>query len=97
MNFSTRKQIAALRVAVEALELKRQGYSVGHAAYLSGIRADVAANGIEWTGFAFAEEHYNEYVKIEATIRELEDLIEVLEDPGGTVVMQPSLFQEMES
>lgn len=28
MNFSTRKQIAALRVAVEALELKRQGGAV---------------------------------------------------------------------
>lgn len=93
---STRKQIAALRVAIDSMEETRRGYAVGHAAYQSGMRPDVInSGGVEWTGFAFAEDDYNAYARIDAAIRELEDLVEVLSDEGGAMVTQPSLFEQV--
>lgn len=78
--------IAALKLAIEALERERRRlHAVGEAAYQHGIRTDVIESD-ELTGvlFSFAEDGHKGYVEYTRAINELGDLIEVLTDEGVT-------------
>ncbi len=78
--------IAALRLAIEALTRERRRlHAAGEAAYNQGIRTDVIESD-ELTGvlFSFAEDGHRSYAEYTKAIQELEDLIEVLTDPGVT-------------
>jgi hypothetical protein len=61
------KQTQALKIAIKALEKQRRIHSPGKAMYLQG--------------FESAENEYKRYIECDQAIRQLEDLIEILEDP----------------
>jgi glutamate dehydrogenase/leucine dehydrogenase len=77
----------AVEIAIAAVEhVRRERYTAGHVAYLQGIRTDViSAAGVTGTGFAWAEDDHKKYIEHEETIRQLNDIIEILADPGVMV------------
>jgi hypothetical protein len=79
-----KKQIAALRLAIEALEDKRRTkFAVGDGAYRLGVRPDeLKGDELKYTGLDFAEKDHKKYQQYTKAIQELEDLIDILEDPG---------------
>lgn len=78
------KQIRALKHAIQTLEKERRRFSVGHLAYTQqGIRPDpIKAEGVTGTAFDWVETDHRHYEECEQDIQELNDLIEILEDPG---------------
>lgn len=87
------KQISAINLSIDALTRERRKlHAAGEHAYQQGIRpVELNSNGIEGVGFLFAEDGHAGYVEYTKAIQELEDLIEVLTDPGVTHE-QPRLF-----
>jgi len=83
-NPSTPKQVKALRLAIEALTRERRRLcAAGNHAYRHGIRTDeVNSDGVTGVLFSFAEDDHQSYDEYTAAINELEDLIEILADPG---------------
>ena len=98
MNKYLQPQIKALKLAISCLEdHRRKNFAVAHAAYSQGIRPDdIKGNGITGVGFAWVTEgeaHYQEYID---AIRQLQDMIEIITDPGVFVVAaQPDLFSNL--
>jgi hypothetical protein len=84
MNNSTRKQIAALKAGIEALrDERRRNYASGEHAYQNGMRKDtLKSEGVEGELFMFAEDGHKNYVLISEHIKQLEDLIDIVSDPG---------------
>jgi hypothetical protein len=81
MNKYIQPQIRAIKLAIGALEReRRRNYSVGNAAYCSGIRADVLEGEITGTMFQWVEDDHKKYDEHTEAIRQLEDMIEILED-----------------
>ena len=69
----TRKQVSALKLAIQALTyLRRQRYAAGEAAYQKGV---------DFTFATYGHKHYLEYTH---AMDELDDLIEILTDKGVT-------------
>lgn len=67
-------QVKAIELAIQALEeRRRRNYAAGEAAYQKSIDLEFAIR---------AHKHYTEHTE---AIRQLEDLIEILTDPGATV------------
>lgn len=87
------KQISAIKLSIEALTRERRKlYAAGEHAYMrQGLRPVEYSGDIEGTGFLFAIEGHKGYTEYTNAIQELEDLIEVLTDPGVTHE-QPRLF-----
>lgn len=87
------KQIFAIKLSIESLTRERRKlHAAGEHAYQHGIRSvEINSNGIEGTEFLFAEDGHAGYIEYTNAIQELEDLIEVLTDPGVTHD-QPRLF-----
>jgi hypothetical protein len=81
MDIYLRKQLKAIDLAVKALtERRRKLYAAGESAFQKGIDFTFALDG---------HRHYDEHTQ---AIRELEDLKEILTDPGVTV--EPEYQQE---
>jgi hypothetical protein len=80
-------QLKAIDLAIEAIEdVRRRKFAAGDAAYRQGIRKDVIKDkSVTGTGFAWAEDDHNSYVELTQAIRQLEDLKEILVDPGVTI------------
>lgn len=80
------KQIAAIKLAIESLKKERRAhFAAGGHAYRNGMRTDVIdSEGVTGVGFSFAEDGHASYTQYTDAIQELEDLIEVLTDPGVT-------------
>lgn len=120
------KQIAALKLAVSALEQeRRRNFAVGEGAYQRGVRQDIldvylpneridlrppspkgkwfeTGAGLSYqryerhvTGelFRFAEDGHTSYMQYTLAIQELEDLIDILGDPGVTRLQRT--FEEL--
>lgn len=76
-------QRKSIELAIKALtERRRRYYAAGEAAYQKGIR-----------GMTFADDGHKHYTQHSEAIRQLEDLIEILEDAGLVAEHQPSLFK----
>ncbi len=88
------KQVAALKLGIEALTEKRRKYAAGEFAYSrQGLRpVSFDSDGVSGTGFQFTADDHKKYMECDKAIRELEDLIEILTDPGSTKA-QPKLFE----
>lgn len=84
----------AIQLAIECVEVvRRQRYAAGDAAYRMGIRPDkIEDDEITGTAFLFAESDHAGYVELTEVIRQLEDLPEILADPGVTVEEQIIMF-----
>ena len=68
-------QKKAIQLAIMTLkDWRRRNYTAGEAAYQSGVR-----------GLTFADNGHKHYVEYSEAIQQMEDLIEILEDPGVTV------------
>ena len=80
------KQISAIKLSIECLERERRAkFAAGEAAYCHGLRQDTLdSDGITGDGFKWVEQDHKEYRRYTDAIQELEDLIEILEDPGVT-------------
>lgn len=89
-----KKQISAIKLSIDALTRERRKlHAAGEHAYQQGMRpVEINSNGIEGTEFLFAQDGHTGYIEYSDAIQELEDLIEVLTDPGVTCE-QPRLFQ----
>ncbi len=87
-------QIAALKLAVECLEReRRRHYAVGDHAWRHGYPADkLDEDGIKLEG-SFAEESHVGWVRYAEAIRQLEDLQEIIQDPGVVTVRQLTLIE----
>lgn len=87
------KQIAALKLAIENLYEKRRKYAAGHIAYTQQkIRTvEINGDGITGTTMGFAQQEHEDWTRYDEAITQLEDLIEILQDPG-VVRTQPTLF-----
>jgi hypothetical protein len=71
---STLRQVAALNLAIKALtERRRKLYATGEAAFVKGI------------DFTFAVDGHKHYTEHSQAIKTLEDLIEILTDPGAVI------------
>lgn len=94
---SRNAQLKALGIAIDAIEqMRRQKYAVGHAAYMQGLRADeIKDKKITGVGFAWAQQDHKKYVECSEAIRQLEDLQEIITDPGAMVDEQLSMFEEV--
>jgi hypothetical protein len=89
----TRRLPRAIDLAIQSLTDARRKYAPGHAAYLQGIRVDVIKDKrVTGTGFTWAEEDYRKHEEYSQAIQEMEDLKEILADPG--VVIDPEYKQE---
>lgn len=81
MISSISKQIKSLKLAIKALENERRtNYAAGNAAYRSGFRGasmkgDITGDPSRWADIA----HQN-YIEHTEAIRQLEDMIEILEE-----------------
>lgn len=84
MKKSQNKQIHALELSIDALkEKRRREFSAGEFAYRQGIRVDVLkSGGVTGTLFGFSESGHEKYVEYTEAIQQLEDLIEIITDPG---------------
>lgn len=93
MNHYSKKQIAALRLGIEALTDKRRPFCPGHLAYTQqGIRPDVIdSEGVTGVSFQWAESDHLKYEEYSKAIQQLEDLIEILTDPGVVRVEEEQL------
>jgi hypothetical protein len=82
MNKYLTKQLAAIDLAIDALEdIRRRRHAMGEVAFHKGH------------DFIFAEKGHANYTKYTQAIQELEDLKEILTDPGVTVeAEQPRLL-----
>lgn len=80
------KQITALNLAVECIERERRTkYAAGEAAHRQGIKSDIInSDGIMGTAFDWVEDDHKSYERYTKAIQELEDLIDILNDPGVT-------------
>jgi hypothetical protein len=80
-------QLRAIETAIKAVEhVMRERYAAGHRAYLQGLRPDkISAAGVTGTGFEWVVDDHKKYIEHEQTIRQLNDLIEILSDPGIVV------------
>jgi hypothetical protein len=87
------KQTKAIYLAIDALERERRRlYAAGEAAYQQGIRTVKIDNeGVTGEAFTFAEEGHAGYIEYTEAIQQMQDLIEILTDPGVTKA-QPELF-----
>lgn len=92
-NPSATKQVPALQLAIEALTRERRRIcAAGEAAYRTGIRKNmINSEGVTGEVMSFAEDGHKGYTEYSNAIRELEDLIEIVTDPGPTKE-QPELF-----
>lgn len=82
MKANTQKQVKALRLAIKVLTENRRRFAAGEAAYTQ--------QGI--TDLTFAVSGHKNYVEHNNAIQELEDLIEIVTDPGVTI--EPEFSQE---
>jgi hypothetical protein len=74
LQASQRAQIAALQAGIKVLtDWRRRHYGPGHWAYESGVR-----------DLTFAEDGHKHYQEYSEHIHQLEDLIEIITDPGCT-------------
>jgi hypothetical protein len=81
MDQSLRNQLKAINLGIKALtERRRKLYAAGEAAFQKGIDFTFAVDG---------HRHYDEHTQ---AIRQLEDLKEIITDPGVTV--EPEYQQE---
>jgi hypothetical protein len=80
-------QIKAIKLAIETLTEKRRQYASGHVAYTrQKIRpVEIKDTEVRGTGFAWVESDHKRYVEYDEAIRQLEDMIEIITDPGVTV------------
>ena len=90
------KELRALDLAIQALEEKRREYSPGHVAYTrDGIRADeINDKKVSGVGFAWAQEDHKKYLEYDQAINRLEDLKDILNDPGITREQEPLFDME---
>ena len=88
------KELRALDLAIQALEEKRREYSPGHVAYTrDGVRADeIIDDKVTGVGFTWAQENHKKYIEYDQAINRLEDLKDILADPGVTRGQEP-LFE----
>lgn len=83
----------AIDLAIQSLTKERRQYRPGHFAYLHGIRPDVIDDKkVTGTSFLWAERDYHKHEEYSRAIQELEDLKEILADPGVTI--DPEYTQE---
>lgn len=91
MDKYLQRQIKAINMGIAALEDARRRYSDAHYAYKNGLRADEIPpneDGITGTGFGWVESGEAKYQEYTNAITELNDLIEIISDPGATVEKQ---------
>jgi hypothetical protein len=82
---SRNAQLRALAIGIDAIEhVRRERYAAGHAAYMQGVRPDEIKGKINGIGFAWAQQDHEKYLECSEAIRQLEDLQEILTDPGVT-------------
>lgn len=85
---SLRAQLKAIDIAIKCVtDWRRRHYGPGHWAYESGVR-----------DLTFAEDGHRHYEEYSQALRQLEDLKEILTDPGVTVDEMAGLplFETME-
>lgn len=84
MSTYSKPQIAALRLGIDALTDKRRQYCPGHVAYTQqGIRPDVIdSEDVTGISFLWVERDHLKYEEYSKAIQQLEDLIDILMDPG---------------
>lgn len=89
-------QMRAIKIAIDAIEkMRREEYAVGHAAYMQGIRFDeIKDKKVKGVSFAWTHDDYKKYIECTQAIRQLEDLEEILTDPGVKIDEQLSMFVE---
>ena len=89
-----RKQITALKLAIESLKRERRRlHAAGDHAYRKGFRTvDLGKGRITGTTLGFAEADHAGYVEYTQAIQQLEDLIEIILDPGANQVKQLELI-----
>ena len=81
MNKYINQQIKAIKLAIGSLERERRTkFSAGNSAYLSGIRMSIMEGEISGTSFQWVEDDRKSYEEYSEAIRQLEDMIEILED-----------------
>lgn len=90
-----RKQIAAIHLAIQALNRERRGYAAGEYAYQSGIRKNILKGGITGEAFGWAESDHVKYEEYTKAISEMWDLIEMMDDePAVIIKQQMKLFDD---
>jgi hypothetical protein len=76
----------AIDLAIQALTYYRRAkYATGEDAYRRGIKADQMTGMITGAPFSWVEEEHNHYMECSRALQELEDLKEILSDPGVTI------------
>jgi len=99
MSYQSR-QIKAIKLAIEALVKERRKFSSGHVAYeQQHIRpVEINSEGITGVTMGFAEDEHRKYKELDDAIQAMEDLIEIITDPGVTYEGNSDLplFVEME-
>lgn len=74
-------QIKAFKLAIEVLQRERRAkFATGNVAYLSGVRGSVMEGEITGAPFQWVEDDRKSYIEYSEAIRQLEDMIEILED-----------------
>lgn len=93
----SRKQIAAIKLVIETLtEERRRRFAAGDAAYRSGIRPDKLSDGkITAAPFIWVEHDHAGWNRYSEAIQQLEDLIEIITDPGVTIEPEQISFIEV--
>lgn len=78
------KQVAALKLAIVSMtEKRRRLYAAGNHAWLSGLRTDtIPGNEVSGELFSFAEDGHRSYEEYTDAIQQLEDMIDIITDPG---------------
>jgi len=84
------KQIRAIEIAVESIEIvRRQKFAAGEAAYCQGIRSDkIIDDCVSGVSFDWVESDHKKYTEYTQAIRQLEDLHEILTDPGVIIEVE---------
>lgn len=93
------KQINACKTAIELFKKERRArYAAGEYAYRQGIREqEINDEGITGTAFAFANDGHKGYVHLTECIKEMEDMIESLQDAEVIIsTHQLPMFEEVE-
>lgn len=93
---SISKQIKSLKLAIKALENERRtNYAAGNAAYRSGIRGASMKGDITGDPSRWADIAHQKYMEHTEAIRQLEDMIEILEEyiPKKKKIHKPHQFR----
>jgi len=79
---SQRDQLKAIDIAIKCIaQVRRKYYAAGEAAYQKGMDFEFAKTG---------HKHYEEHSQ---AIRQLEDLKEIITDPGVAIEQEPQQLQ----